>query len=76
MKDEPEQIPRDLVFIGRVLAQIAANDFSGAIEEFMEGLEHLVISRPIITTDEFNYHLAGPLRAVIRSLLQSPIFPI
>ena len=71
MDNEPNQTPKHLEFMGSVLAQTAANDFSGALDAFMIGLEGLVTSRSSITAEEFRYHLAGPLRAVIRYKLSS-----
>ncbi len=61
MVTERNETPKQLEFVGNVLAEIARNNYSTSVEIFMQGLRELITTKSLVTADEFEYHLAGPL---------------
>lgn len=71
MTNDGRQPPDQLKFVTTVLAEIARNNYEASVDTFLEGLRHLVTSRSIVSGEEFDYHLSGPLSALIKYKLQA-----
>lgn len=62
---ELKQAPEELNFVAYVTAEIARDNYDRSVTLFMEGLERLIVSHTSINSEEFEHHVAAPLKALI-----------